>query len=180
MHNNWAINGEIVTIKHVFWGDVQPVFFVVENNVKELFVCSLYDDRCGLNWIVCPTTLELLSKMIHNLITIRELFDLSQKIGLSYNVGLKNGKYEVEKILYRQICCDDLPSAGYYFNGDIEDIIDFMKDFSLDEGCTDNRYTKKSFSSNKKSAFKKYLVENHRSWLNYRGRVNKQKRGLLV
>jgi len=180
MHNKLMIGKKTIKIKHVFWGDIQPVFFVVENNVNELFVCSLYDDRCGMNWIICPTTLRLLSQMIHNLITIRELFDYSQNVGLTYKVSLKNNNYEVEKIPYRKINCDDLPTAGYYFDGDVDDIVGFLKAFSLDECYVDARYCRKSLAHYKKRALKECLVHKRRGWLNYRERIFKQKRGLLA
>ncbi|KHM51655.1 hypothetical protein NZ47_09300 [Anaerovibrio lipolyticus] len=179
MHKTPIIDGKRLTIKHVFFGDERPVFFVVENEDEELFVCSFFDDRNGLNWIVCPTSLQELSNMMHDRITIRDLFDASVEFGKSYLVRWENGVYDVKKIPYKQIDVDDLPTPGYYFEASKEDIELYLRAFNLDVDYTHNTFLKDQIQRRKKEAYDEHLRKRWLQFLVKQHDVRNRRRGII-
>ncbi len=116
-----------VRIVHVFFADVQPVFFLVSDEQKRLYVVSLCDERKEVRWIVSPVIRSDVRRMLLDKITPRELFEISRKLGSSFVIIKKNNKTEVKCVSFDEIDKLDLPTENMYFEAEVEELLSYGK-----------------------------------------------------
>ena len=123
-------NENILYQKHIFFEAHIPILFLCESSERQLYICDMFDDRDGLNWIVSPTNLSYVDDMIFNKITLSKLFELSLNISVySWLISNSNKCFKTEQVKFNDINSLDLPS-NVYFNADIDEIMDYVRTFN--------------------------------------------------
>ena len=123
-------NENILYQKYIFFEAHIPILFLCESSDRLLYICVMFDDRNGLNWIVSPTNLSYVDDMIFNKITLRKLFKLSLNISVySWLISNSNKCFKIEQVKFNEINSLDLPS-DVYFNADIDEIMDYVRTFN--------------------------------------------------
>ena len=119
-------NGSILYQKYIFFETHMPILFLCESNEGCLYICVMFDDRDGLNWIASPTNLSYLDDMVFNKITLRKLFELSVNISAhSWLLWISNKDLKTKQVEFSEINPLDLPSDDY-FDADINEVMDYV------------------------------------------------------
>lgn len=116
----------VLSFKHVFFEDIQPILFLCEDNESNLYICVMCDDRNGRTWIVSPTKKHYVTKMIFNEISMRNLFELSQHLGFSWMIKAIEGNWQYHMVLFDKIHEDDLPKKNAFFDADYEEVREYF------------------------------------------------------
>lgn len=132
--NNFKLSDKLpeqdMQIVHIFFADVQPVFFLTKDNGGHLYIVTLCDDREELRWIVSPVKRSDIRKMLLNEITPHELFMLSRG-WKSIIITRKNNFTDMKYVYLHEIDPLDLPTEDMYFEADLDEIVDYVKDMSV-------------------------------------------------
>lgn len=127
------IQPELV-LRYTFFEELQPVLFAAEDEKKSLYLCVLCDDRNSFRWIVSPTKRWLLSEMMDNKRSIYQVFYASQNLGRSLIIEKNETGYICRRMKFSELPTEDLPTSGYMFDADEDEILDFRRSFMNSRG----------------------------------------------